>query len=322
MEAPATKELTAFEREVLKGLTQYPKKVASKFIYDKRGDELFQQIMAMPEYYLTNCEFEILQQNCDEICAVFDDENGFDLIELGAGDGKKTKILLKKLSQLPTDFTYLPIDISQNSLDELKTSIQNELPKIDVQVQQGMYFDVLQQFENYTNRKKVILVLGSNIGNLMHSEAIDFLRKISKSMNKNDLLFMGFDQKKDPEKILNAYNDPNGITEAFNKNLLLRMNTELQANFDLSKFKHWETYNPETGTAQSFLVSLVPQKIEIKKLNLHVELKQWESIHTEISQKYDDEVVEWLASEANLHIEHIFTDAEKNYKNYVFRKGV
>lgn len=322
MEAPATKELTAFEKEVLKGLTTYPKKIASKFIYDKRGDELFQQIMAMPEYYLTNCEFAILQQNYDEICAVFDDKNGFDLIELGAGDGKKTKILLQKLSQLPSDFTYLPIDISQNALDELKTSIQNELPKVDVQVQQGMYFDVLQQFENYTNRKKVILVLGSNIGNLMHSEAIDFLRKISKSMNKNDLLFMGFDQKKDPEKILNAYNDPNGITEAFNKNLLLRMNKELQANFDLSKFKHWETYNPETGTAQSFLVSLVPQKIELKKLNLHVDFKQWESIHTEISQKYDDGVVEWLAGEANLHIEHIFTDAEKNYKNYVFRKGV
>lgn len=311
---------TAFEKEVMQGLSSYPKKIASKFIYDERGDELFQQIMSLPDYYLTNCELNIIQDNCKNICAEFNDEQGFDLIELGAGDGKKTKVLLRELSKQEVQFSYLPIDISQNSLTELHKDISLELPKIDMQPQQGMYFDVLKELSQYQKRKKVILVLGSNIGNLSHPEAIDFLQQISESMHPQDLLFMGFDQKKDPEIILKAYDDPSGITAAFNKNVLARMNTELHADFDLSKFKHWETYNPETGTAESFLISLEKQEVRLEKLNLKIEFKQWESIHTEISQKYDDGIVEWLAGEANLKIEYSFQDEKGYFKNYIFKR--
>ena len=311
---------TAFEEDVYKGLTSFPKYLLSKYIYDEKGDKLFQQIMAMPEYYLTNCELNILKHHKAAIADIINKEGGFDLIELGAGDGKKTKILLKHLAENDYDFSYLPIDISLNVLEELETSLKTEIPEIDVKIQQGTYFNILEDLANLSTRRKVILFLGSNIGNLLHENAIDFLRNIQKAMNPEDMLFMGFDQKKDPQKILDAYHDPAGITEAFNKNLLVRINRELDADFNLDNFKHWETYNPESGTAKSYLVSKISQKVTINKLGLKVNFEAWESIHTEISQKYDDAVVEWLAEESGLEIQTSFQDNENCYKNYIFRK--
>lgn len=311
---------SAFAEDTFKGLTSNPKYLLSKYIYDKNGDKLFQQIMDMPEYYLTSSEFNILELNAEDIVDSFTSSNGIDLIELGAGDGKKTKILLRKLVEKGHTFDYLPIDISQNVLDELKASLEKEIPEAKVRVQQGTYFKTLEKLSEYNSRKKVILVLGSNIGNLSHKEAVDFLEHIARAMSKEDMLFMGFDQKKHPQKILDAYNDPAGITEKFNKNLLVRINSELQGNFDPDKFLHWETYDPETGTAKSFLVSKEEQKVNIEKLDLKISFEAWETIHTEISQKYDDSVVEWLADEAGLIVEKSFADKENSYKNYIFRR--
>ncbi|MDT0295789.1 L-histidine N(alpha)-methyltransferase [Mesonia ostreae] len=311
---------TEFAQDVKNGLSSYPKYLSSKFIYDKKGDKLFQDIMNMPEYYLTNCEFNILKKHTSLIAEYFNAKDGFDLIELGAGDGKKTKVLLRHLVEKNYTFDYCPVDISQHSLDDLESSLQKEIPEVSVKTLQGSYFKVLENLADYNTRKKAIMVLGSNIGNLEHDKAIDFLKNIQQAMSEEDMLFMGFDQKKNPETILNAYNDPAGITERFNKNLLVRMNSELDANFDVESFKHWETYNPETGTAKSFLVSLKEQEIAINELNLNIHFKAWETIHTEISQKYDDEVVEWLADEAGLKIEEFFMDDQGYYKNYIFKK--
>ncbi len=311
---------SAFAEDTFKGLTSNPKYLQSKYIYDRKGDKLFQQIMDMPEYYLTNSEFNILEINAEDIVDSFTSSQGIDLIELGAGDGKKTKVLIRKLVEKGLKFDYLPIDISQNVLDELKESLEKEIPEARVRVQQGTYFKTLEKLSEYNSRKKVILVLGSNIGNLPHKEAVDFLEHIARAMSKEDMLFMGFDQKKHPQKILDAYNDPAGITEKFNKNLLVRINTELQGNFDPDKFLHWETYDPETGTAKSFLVSKEEQKVDIEKLGLKISFEAWETIHTEISQKYDDSVVEWLADEAGLLVEKSFADKENSYKNYIFRR--
>jgi dimethylhistidine N-methyltransferase len=311
---------TDFEEDVIKGLTDYPKHLSSRFMYDRKGDKLFQDIMAMPEYYLTTCEYTILEHQSSNISEKFKLEEGFDLIELGAGDGKKTKLLLNHLVEIGANFNYLPVDISQNVLDELGNALNNELPKVSYKLLQGSYFDVLNQLSSYDKRQKVILVLGSNIGNLMHEDAIDFLSKIEENMSSEDLLFMGFDQKKHPQTVLNAYNDPKGLTEAFNKNLFVRMNEEFDANFDLDSFFHWETYDPETGTAKSFLVSNKAQQIKIPKLELTVDFKAWETIHTEISQKYGNETVEWLASEANLNIDRVFESEDGYYKNYTFKK--
>ncbi|MCM8568945.1 L-histidine N(alpha)-methyltransferase [Gramella jeungdoensis] len=311
---------SAFAEDTYKGLTSYPKYLLSKYIYDEKGDKLFQKIMEMPEYYLTACEFDILRLNATAIAESFSSEKGFDLIELGVGDGKKTKVLLQELLNKGYKFEYLPVDISQHALDELELSLKKELPQVNVKVQQGTYFKTLEKLSEYNSRKKVILVLGSNIGNLLHEKAVEFLANIAKAMSRDDMLFMGFDQKKHPQAILDAYNDPAGITEEFNKNLLVRINNELGGNFDPDKFLHWETYNPETGTAKSFLVSKTPQKVNIKKLGLEVNFDAWESIHTEISQKYDDSIVNWLADEAGLVVERSFSDKENCFKNYIFRR--
>lgn len=320
MTTKTTQYISTFEEDVAKGLSAFPKSLSSKYFYDKKGDKLFQDIMAMPTYYLTNSEYEIISSQKEEISAAFQGENGFDLIELGAGDGKKTKVLLKYLSEQEIDFSYLPIDISQNVLDGLKDSVEKEIPGIDIRPQQGTYFEVLEDLASYNTRKKVIMVLGSNIGNLLHPKAIEFLANIQAGMNTNDLLFMGFDQKKNPQTILDAYNDKEGITAAFNKNILHRINRELDANFDVDQFLHWEVYDPETGTAKSYLVSKKEQQVQINKIALDIHFNAWETIHTEISQKYDDDVVSWLADEAGLQITDQFTDTKAYYKNYLFKK--
>jgi len=311
---------TEFEKEVYSGLTDSPKHLSSKYFYDKKGDKLFQDIMAMPTYYLTDCEYEILKNNKEEITDLFTGFGSFDLIELGAGDGKKTKILLKEFSDKNIDFTYVPIDISQNALNQLHNSIEKELPKINVQPFQGTYFEALKEINNRKNRK-IILFLGSNIGNLEHDQAVGFMNKIQNLMQPNDLLFMGFDQKKTPQTILDAYNDQEVVTAAFNKNVLTRINTELNANFDLDQFLHWEVYNPETGSAKSYLVSKTEQRVRVEKLDLDVHFNQWETIHTEISQKYDDEIISWLANESGLKMTTEYESKAHGYKNCVFKKS-
>jgi len=317
---PETMFETAFAEDTYKGLTNYPKYLLSKYIYDKKGDKLFQKIMDMPEYYLTSCEMNILKSNAEAIAKAFSSDAGFDFIELGAGDGKKTKVLLRELIAKDFKFNYLPVDISQNVLEELEASLKTEIPEVDVKIQQGTYFEILEKLAEYNTRKKVIVVLGSNIGNLSHKEAVHFLENIAHAMSDDDMLFMGFDQKKNPQTILDAYNDPTGITAKFNKNLLVRINSELEGEFNTGDFDHWETYDPETGTAKSFLVSNKSQQVHIKKLGLDVNFEAWETINTEISQKYDDSTVNWLAEEAGLHLEEYFGDSKNWYKNYIFRK--
>ncbi|HET8736991.1 MAG TPA: L-histidine N(alpha)-methyltransferase [Pricia sp.] len=312
---------TLFEQDVRRGLTDFPKHLSSKYFYDKKGDKLFQDIMDMPEYYLTDREYEILSQNTAEIAELFAlGIPKFKLLELGAGDGKKTKVLLKYLSENGFNFKYHPIDISQNALDGLEKSLRYELPKVSVETRQGTYFETLEEINAENGTKKVILFLGSNIGNLLHPQAVDFLKSVGELMQKEDLLFVGFDMKKNPQTVLDAYNDATGITAAFNKNVLHRINDELNGNFDVDKFRHWETYDPETGTAKSYLVAEEAQTVTLQKLKLQVEFEAWETIHTEISQKYDDRSITWLADTSGLDIVTEFSDARHDFKNYVFRR--
>ncbi|MGY8915232.1 MAG: L-histidine N(alpha)-methyltransferase [Flavobacteriales bacterium] len=310
-----------FEEEVYSGLTANPKYLSSKYFYDAKGDKIFQDIMAMPEYYLTDCEYSILETYKEDIAALFSEgANSFNLIELGAGDGKKTKILLKYMAEGKLDFKYLPIDISQNALDQLEKALQVEIPSLKTEPLQGTYLETLETINSIRDKKKVILFLGSNVGNLLHPQAVSFLKQVQESMKADDIFFVGFDQKKAPQIILDAYNDEAGITDAFNKNILVRINTELKADFETDNFLHWETYDPETGTAKSYLVSKKAQTVTIKELDLTITFKPWETIHTEISQKYDDEIVSWLAEEAGLKVITQFSDENKYYMNYAFEK--
>ncbi len=311
---------TDFEKDIFNGLTDYPKHLPSKYFYDSNGDKLFQEIMAMPEYYLTGSEFNILTNFKEQIADLCYKENKpFNLIELGAGDGKKTKILLEHLSNSNIPFKYHPIDISQNALDQLELSLKMEMPKVSVQKVQGTYFEGLKKIDTISN-KKIILFLGSNIGNMEHKNAIDFLSSIRQYMNADDLLLVGFDLKKNPQTILDAYNDPTGVTAAFNKNILTRINNTLHGNFNLDTFKHWETYDPQTGTAKSYLVSTIEQVVTIEELELEITFKAWETIHTEISQKYDKHTIHWIADNAELSVETEFGDDKNYYKNYIFKK--
>lgn len=310
---------TQFAEDVYLGLTSYPKKISSKYLYDEKGDELFQQIMELPEYYLTGKEYGILLKHREEIGNAFASPEGFDLIELGAGDGKKTKVLLRHFEEKNYNFKYLPVDISPTVLDQLSQSLEQEIPGLDVAPQQGTYMQVLNELSAYKDRKKIILFLGSNIGNLTQKEAVNFLSKIRKSMSDRDLFFLGVDQKKNPQMILNAYNDSAGVTEAFNKNLLIRMNRELQADFDPDTFMHWPLYDPESGVAKSFLVSTKEQTVQINSLSLKVNFQKWETIHTEISQKYDDTSIAWLAKEAGLKVTGSWADKENSFKDYLFK---
>lgn len=312
-----------FKQEIYEGLTAYPKYLSSKYIYDKAGDELFQEIMNMPEYYLTDAEFSILEAYKEQLASLFSNgKKPFHLIEMGAGDGKKTKVLLRHFTARDLNFTYRPIDISQNALDSLEANLKTEIPTLNTEPLQGTYFETLSRFNVATDERKVILFLGSNIGNLLHEKAIKFLSQIQEYMQPNDLLFIGFDQKKNPQTILDAYNDAAGITARFNKNLLVRINRELDANFEVDSFTHWEAYDPESGTAKSYLVAKSPQEVRIEKLNLNINFDTWETIHTEISQKYDDKTVHWLAEQSGLKVIHEFSDRKHYYKNYLFTKTV
>jgi L-histidine Nalpha-methyltransferase len=291
-----------FAKDVLAGLSKHPKQLSSKYFYNDKGDELFQEIMHLPEYYPTRCEYEILNNNKAEFLKIFPHDNFFQLIDLGAGDGLKTTLLLEYFLEQKVDFEFTPIDISQNAIDKLIEKIHRKLPQLKATGVANDYFEALNRFKEKKNVKKVVLFLGSNIGNFQHKEALAFLHKVYKNLNKGDLMLIGFDLKKDPRVILNAYDDNKGITAAFNYNLLIRMNDELDANFILPQFSHAPAYDPVTGELRSFIISKCKQTVKIGKLNKLFHFEQWEAILTEYSNKYDLGGIELMAKSSGFEV--------------------
>jgi len=293
--------LEIFQKDILEGLSMSPKKLSSKYFYDKNGDRLFQQIMAMPEYYLTDCELDIFKNKTERIASPISKINEpFDLIELGAGDAMKSSYLLKYLEDSGSDFTYMPIDISRNILSILNEKLSLEIPSLEINLLEGDYFDMLNKATSISKRKKVVMFLGGNIGNMDLEEARHFCREIRRRLNPGDLLLIGFDLKKNPHTILNAYNDAAGITAAFNLNLLTRINNELDADFNRDNFEHYQTYDPISGACRSFLVSLCQQKVTVK--NSIFNFEENELIDMEISQKFSQDDIEKLAKDSGFHI--------------------
>ncbi|SMO70294.1 dimethylhistidine N-methyltransferase [Chryseobacterium rhizoplanae] len=290
-----------FGSDVLKGLSAHPKKLSSKYFYDKTGDRLFQQIMAMPEYYLTNCELDIFQNKTEELAKAISNINeSFDLIELGAGDAMKSSYLLRNLVEKGTDFTYMPIDISGNILSVLQENLKKKLPELEILPLEGEYFDMLDKATGISKRKKVVLFLGGNIGNMESEEARHFCSEVKRKLNTGDLFLVGFDLKKNPKTILAAYNDPAGITASFNLNLLTRINRELKADFKVENFQHYQNYDPISGACRSFLVSLCDQEVHVG--NHLLQFNKDELIDMEISQKFSEEDIKKLAGDSGFHI--------------------
>ncbi len=309
----------AFAQDVDDGLSAKNKSLPSRYFYDAIGDSLFVKIMNMPEYYLTDAELEILTEQTDDLIQAFG-MNGdhFEIVELGAGDGLKVVKLLKQLNS--HDFSYAPIDISAHALSILKERLIKELPKLDFDGKQGEYFEVLDGLKNLD--KKVILFLGSNIGNLTDARAHSFMKKVAESMNKHDKLLIGFDLKKDPKTIERAYNDPHGFTRDFNLNLLTRINRELGGDFAIDKFRHAPEYNPESGTMRSFLESLTDQTVNIKSIGKRYDFKKGECIHTENSQKYDLETIHKIAKNTGLRVKKEFYDSRNYFVDVLFEKEI
>ncbi|MEM1325155.1 MAG: L-histidine N(alpha)-methyltransferase [Bacteroidota bacterium] len=299
-----------FANDVKVGLSDTPKRLSSKYFYDKKGDALFQQIMAMPEYYPTDCEFEIFSTYKEQLRGELGGQP-FQLIELGAGDGMKTKVLLKHFLAKDSDFSYAPIDISGNVLEQLESDLAVLWPELPVQTVAAEYFKGLEQLSE-NDERKLVLFLGGNIGNMQSDEARSFLKQLANRLNPGDLILIGFDLQKDPEIVLEAYNDSTGITAQFNLNLLDRINEELGGDFDVNCFRHWATYDPITGETESYLISTCAQEVYIESLGQTFQFRAWEAVHTELSLKYNLPQISNLAAASGFQVKKNYMD-DRNY---------
>ena len=314
-----TPSLQDFKQDILQGLKNTPiKTLPSKYFYDNIGSQYFEKIMALPEYYLTNCEAEILDTQSLEILKNL--PLNLQVVELGSGNGKKVISLIQKGLKNNQVTSYVPIDISKYILNKNQKQLQTIFPQLEINPQWGTYFEVLNKLQKSSQRtsNQLFLFLGSNIGNFKPNLAENFLTKVSTYLNPNSYLLVGFDLKKNPQIILDAYNDSQKITQKFNLNLLTRINRELNGNFDLDQFKHFPTYNPLTGTTASFLVSQKKQTVQIDGQSIH--FKNGEVIHSEISQKYSLDEIETLGKRSHLKQICSFLDTKQYYALVLFQK--
>lgn len=298
----------AFASDVLEGLSERPKWLSSRYLYDQRGSELFQSIMSLDEYYPTRCEAEILRAHSRPILACAG-TMPLNVVDLGAGDGAKTEILLHAATTSAMDVTYVPIDISSHAVDGVTRQMARKFPEMPIAGLVAEYMGALHWLNQPVERRRnLVLFLGSNIGNFNKAQARRFLRQLWSALAPDDLLLVGFDLKKDIELLLAAYNDANGVTAEFNLNLLARVNSELDADFDLSAFRHYSTYDVFTGAMESYLVSMQRQVVSVGALNTDFEFDAWEPIHTEYSYKYLESEIATLASDTGFAVEQVFKD--------------
>ncbi len=308
----------AFALDVLNGLSEHPKRLQSKYFYDDEGSRLFQKIMGLPEYYLTNCEYEILQTHKETIAQFVTNET-FNIIELGAGDGLKTSLLIEHFKKSGLDFRYVPVDISEAAMETLTFSMANKFTGLDIFGLVAEYFEGLKWLSTSNDRRNIVLILGSNLGNFNRSQAKAFLRTLWNSLNNGDIVVTGFDVKKDIDLMLDAYNDAQGVTAEFNLNLLRRINRELGGDFDLNRFRFFATYNVFSGAMESYLVSLEPQKVFVKDIGQTFSFKAWEPIHTEYSYKFLESDIVSLAESTGYVIEKQLYDSKKYFVDSVWR---
>jgi len=283
-----------FYSDVIQGLTQVPKRLSSKYFYDKKGDSLFQAIMMSPDYYLTRCEMEIFTCQTKEIVDSLTEQNAdFELIELGPGNCAKSIYLLQALTAAGVSFNYIPIDISENVISELQSFLPAKDPDLRFNGLVGDYFDTLASHCLFTETRKVVMCLGGNIGNMTIAESNQFCEKLRGYLQPGDQCIIGFDLVKHPTTIKRAYDDREGLTRAFNLNLLHRINRQLGADFKVDQFDHYCSYDPLTGAAKSYLVCLSDMVVQLPGASIPFEKN--ECIWTEISQKYSKSQIRQMA---------------------------
>lgn len=306
------KTASAFEEDVLEGLKKDQKNLPSKYFYDERGSELFEKISNLDEYYLTDAELEILQMNSKEISETIGSNTL--IIEFGSGSSKKTRLLLKELNDIAG---YVPVDISRDFLFEEAEKLRGEFPDLEITPVAADYTTSFEINVNGHASRRVIFFPGSTVGNFTPNQARDFLFQSADLLGENGGLLIGVDLKKDPDILNRAYNDSEGITAEFNKNLLLRINRELDGDIDPNQFKHRAFYNKELGRIEMYLMSLENQSVNIAGET--IDFKKGEMIHTENSYKYTEEEFEDLISE-KYSLEKTWMDSNELFSVHYFKR--
>lgn len=300
----------AFVIDVLTGLSSLPKSISAKYFYDDIGSELFQKISQHPDYYLTKTEYAIFEKIGNIIPKILN-EPEIDIIELGVGDGHKSRLIIDGFLAKGCKVNFYPIDISDKAMQLLGENLTID-DSLNIHGVVADYFHGLNHLKEISDNKKLVLFLGSNIGNFTRAESQDFLAKLWLSLNDRDHVLIGFDLIKDPEILNKAYNDDDGLTKAFNLNLLNRINVELGGNFNGSKFQHYGFYNPTKECMESYLVSLEDQYVHISTLEKTFHFEKFEAMHLESSHKYSPPEISHLANNNSFHVEQNFSD-EKHY---------
>ncbi len=308
----------AFERDVRAGMAATEKRIPSQYFYDDEGSRLFQQIMDLPEYYPTDCEREILETTAPYLSELMLANQPFRLVELGAGDGRKTRLLLDQFTSDGADFEYVPIDISEGAMGDLIDRVVHEYPEMEAT---GLVceYDHGLSFLKEDQKRNLVIFLGSSIGNFTFEQAHRFCRSLRDILNPGDLLLIGFDLRKEMNVLIPSYSDSQGVTAELNLNLLRRMNRELGANFNPDQFSHFATYNVHSGAMESYLLSKLKQTVQIEALEMEVDFDPWEPLHTEYSWKYLPADVEDLARSNDFTTVDMFYDRRKYFLNALWR---
>jgi dimethylhistidine N-methyltransferase len=290
--------------DVLEGLSRTPKSLPPKLLYDAKGSALFEQITDLPEYYPTRTEAAILTAYADEIC----DHLGRNVSigELGAGTATKTRILLRSLLRRQFRVNYFPLDVSDTALQLAKQEVENELRAVNVHPQVGDFEDLT--FLERQAPPRLVLYIGSSIGNLENDEAVALLQNIARHLSSGDQLLLGADLVKDVDVMHAAYNDSAGITAEFNKNLLVRINRELGGYFEPDAFQHVSFWNEPASRIELHLESVCTQAVRVQALDTTLQFYEGERIHTENSYKYTIEYLEDLLQRGGFEVEHTWTD--------------
>jgi dimethylhistidine N-methyltransferase len=300
---------TTFADDVRRGLTATPKILYPKYFYDELGSLLFEAITALPEYYVTRCEAEILRSHAGEIVAALG--GPLWLVELGSGDGQKTRLVIEALLARQETLEYVPVDISESAVETSSRSLLLSYPDLRITGYVGEYHAALRRIRQERVRPgcTLVLFLGSTLGNLDPEERLAFLRDVRNLLNPGEGFLLGVDLEKPENVLIPAYDDPLGVTAAFNRNLLVRINRELGGGFDVSAFRHRAVYNREKGRIEMHLESRREQTVPIRDLRIEVPFAAGETIHTENSYKFRVEQVVALATATGFELRRTWQDS-------------
>jgi|SRR6185369_2549296 dimethylhistidine N-methyltransferase len=321
----ATRIMSPMAMDVAAGLSSRPKTLSPKYFYDAAGSDLFEQITRLPEYYLTATEHDILTRHASEMLTAAADghidaspSDELTVLELGAGSAAKTLVILRELQNIQGRCCFVPIDVSHSALDEAVTRIGEELPGIEVRPEVLDYTESLAGIEKVEGRK-LVLYIGSSIGNFEPFHAGALLRKVRSALNPGDALLLGTDMRKPEDVLLPAYDDQQGVTARFNKNILVHINRELHADFDLDTFQHRAVWNPNQSRIEMHLESLRTQVVNIEALGMNVHFARGETIHTENSYKFTMPMVEAIAINGGFTLERTWSDPRNWFTVHLLR---